>query len=91
MPTPKFLKKFSSEGSSENPPDESPNVTPMTLAKGVPSEKPAKAGPNVLQYSDAMKKAWSAANAELPQAQGVEKFLNKVGTLTALVSVVIMC
>jgi len=28
-----------------------------------------------------MKEAWSAANAELPQAKGVEKFLNSVGTL----------
>ena len=46
-----------------------------------PPETPATADQDAPQFSDAMKEAWSAANAELPQAQGVEKFLNSVGAL----------
>ena len=72
MPTPSFLRKFSSKGSSED----SPGASIPT-----PPETPAVVDPDVPQYSDAMKEAWSAANAELPQAKGVEKFLNSVGTL----------
>ena len=74
MPTPKFFRKFSSKGSSNDSPGENPEATILT-----PPETPAVAG--APQYSDAMKEAWSAANTELPQAQGVEKFLNNVGML----------
>jgi len=77
MPTPKFLRKFSSKGPSKDSPDDSPEATMLT-----PPETPAIADQDVPQYSDAMKEAWRAANVELPQARGVEKFLNSVGTLT---------
>ena len=76
MPTPKFFRKFSSKGLSKVSPDASPEATLLT-----PPETPATADQDAPQYSDAMKEAWSAANAELPQAQGMEKFLNSVGTL----------
>ena len=89
MPTPKFFKKFSSKDSAEG--DESPDATPTTRTKDLPLEKTAIADPNVPQYSHAIKEAWSAANAELPQAQGVEKFLNRVGTLIVSVFAVIEC
>ena len=75
---PSFLKKFSSKDSSEDSPDEDP---PTINKKEIHSEKNLIADPNVPQYSDAMKEAWSAANAKLPQAQGAEKLLNRVGTL----------
>jgi len=91
MPTPKFFRKFSSKDSVEDSPDEGPNDTPTTRTKDVPPGNSAIADPNVPQYSDAMKEAWSAANVELPQAQGVEKFLNSVGTLVASVSAPIEC
>jgi len=83
MPTPKFLRKFSSKESSNDSPDASPNTTPTIRAEEIPPETPTIADPNVPQYSDAMKEAWSAANAELPRAHGAEKFLNNVGTLIA--------
>jgi len=86
MPTPKFFRKFSSKDSSEDSPDATP-----TSVKKIPPEIQTVTDPNVPQYSDAMREAWSAANAELPQAQGVEKFLNRVGTLIVSVSVAIAC
>ena len=75
---PSFLKKFSSKDSPEDSPDEDP---PTINKKEIRSKKNLIADPNVPQYSDAMKEAWSAANAELPQAQGAERLLNRVGTL----------
>ena len=83
---PSFFKKFSSKDSPEDSPDEDP---PTIHKKEICSEKDPIADPNVPQYSDAMKEAWSAANAELPQAQGAEKLLNRVGTLIVSVSVAI--
>ena len=87
MSTPKFLVKFSSKGSSEDPPDGDPNAA---LPKEIPSEKLVDADLDIPQYPDAMKEAWSAVNVELPQAQGVEKFLNRVSMLTELVLVMIV-
>lgn len=91
MPTPKFFRKFSSKDSVEDPHDEDPNDTPTTRTKDVPRGNFSTADLDVPQYSDAMRQAWSAANAELPQARGVEKFLNRVGTLIVSVSVAIEC
>ena len=34
------------------------------------------------EYSDGMKEAWAAAHKELPQVQGTEKVLNKIGMST---------
>jgi len=72
MPTPE-LKRLPSKGSSEGSPHASSDATP------------AIADPDAPQYSVLMNEAWDAANAELPQASGVEKFLNRVGALIALV------
>jgi len=47
----------------------------------IPPETLTIADPNVPRYPDAVKEAWDAANTELPQAHGVEKFLNSVGKL----------
>ena len=71
MPTPE-LKKAPSKGLSEGSPHASPDTTPI-------------ADPNAPQLSGLMNEAWNAANAELPQAHGVEKFLNSIGELIALV------
>ena len=91
MPTPKFFRKFSSKDSPTGSPEESPNTTPTIRTKEVPPESPAIADPGIPQYSDAMKEAWNAANAELPQAHGVEKFLNRVGTLIVLILQKFVC
>jgi hypothetical protein len=72
--------------SSKDSPDDSPDVISTTRTKGVPPGKAVIADPDIPQYSDAMKEAWSAANAELPRAQGVEKFLNRIGMLVLVVS-----
>jgi hypothetical protein len=88
MPTPKFLRNLSSKDSAENVPNESPDTTLATRTGDVP---PGKTDPNVPQYSDAIKEVWSAVNAELPRAQGVEKFLNSVGTLIMSVSSAVEC
>lgn len=87
MPTPKFFRKFYSKDSADDSPDEGPDDTSTTRTKAVPPGKTVVADPNVPQYSDATKEAWSTTNAELPQAQGVEKSLNRVGTLIVFVSV----
>ena len=73
MPTPKFFKQFSKDSSKDSP-DASPDTTPTIHLNKDPSKTPAVA-PQI------MKEAWDAAHAELPQAHGVEKFLNRVGTL----------
>jgi hypothetical protein len=79
MPTPGFFSRFSSKDSSKDSPDASPDATPAVPAKEIPPETPTITDPDVPQYSDAIREAWSAANVELPQARGVEKFLNNVG------------
>ena len=81
MPTPKFLRKFSSKGSSGDSPHVGPDATPTAQMEEIPLETSTITDPNAPQYSNAMKEAWNAANAGLPQARGVEKFLNSVGTL----------
>ena len=73
MPAPD-LKRAPLKGPSEGSPYPSPDATPTTIAV-----------PNAPKYSGPMNEAWNAANAELPQAQGLEKFLNRVGALIASV------
>jgi hypothetical protein len=91
MPSFKFLKEFSSKSSPENPPDASSDPITKSLAKEIPPEIPTIADTDDSQYSDAMKEAWRVANAELPQARGVEKFLNRVGRLPVQLFAVIVC
>ena len=78
MSTPKLFKSFSSKSSSEASPvpdhvqgngkkDGSPKTVAMTPDGPVP------------EYSDGLREAWMAAQRELPQAQGAEKVLNKIG------------
>jgi hypothetical protein len=81
MPAFKSLKESSSKSSPEDSPGASSDPTTKTLAKEIPPETPTIADPDVPQYSDVMKEAWRAANVELPEARGVEKFLNRVGGL----------
>lgn len=77
MPAPKFFKNFSSKDSPKDSPDANPDTT---HTKEIRTGTPTIVDPNIPQYSDSMKEAWSAANAELPRAHGAEKFLNNVGT-----------
>ena len=80
MPAPKFFMKISSKGSSEDILDANPDATPSIRTEEMPPETSAIADLNAPKYSDAMNEAWNVANAELPQAHGVERFLNDVGT-----------
>jgi hypothetical protein len=88
------LKPFK-EFSSKSPPGDSPNAsfdaTTETLMEEISPGTPTIADPDVPQYSDAMKEAWRAANAELPEARGVEKFLNKFGRWLVSVYMEIVC
>ena len=80
MPVPKIFKRFTSKSTLKATGDTSP-------APGV-SASHEKDGPSnalvvaavVPAFSDSLKEAWTAANKELPQAHGVEKLLNRVGT-----------
>ena len=87
------LKPF--EFSLECPPEDSPNAssdaTTETLMEETSPGTPTIADPDVPQYSDAMKEAWRAANAELPEARGVEKFLNGIGRWLVSVYMEIVC
>jgi hypothetical protein len=88
------LKPFK-EFSSKSPPEDSPNAsfdaTTETLMDEIPPGAPTIADPDAPQYSDAMKEAWRAANAELPKARGVEKFLNRIGRWLVSVCMEIVC
>jgi len=80
MPTPKFLRDFSSKSSSEDFPDANPDSTPTVCPEEILPETSTIADPNAPQHSDAINEAWNAANAELRRAHGVERFLNGIGT-----------
>jgi len=78
MPVPKVFKRFASKstlkagGGPVTTPDAPANhedapSTTLVMAAAVPT------------YPKNLTEAWSAAHKELPQAQGVEKFLNHVG------------
>ena len=78
MPTPKLFKKFSSKSNtSESSP--APDVPADEEKVEFPQPVTATADGPVPEYSDTLKDAWTAAHKELPQAQGTEKFLNKIG------------
>ena len=80
MPVPKMFKSSSSKS---NPSETSP--TPDVPADGPKKDAPqtvaVTTGGPIPEYSDNLKEAWTATHRELPRAQGVEKFLNKIGTL----------
>jgi hypothetical protein len=88
------LKPFQ-EFPSKSPPEDSPNAsfdaTTETLMEEISPGTPTIADPDVPQYSDAMKEGWRAANAELPEARGVEKALNKIGRWLVSVYMEIVC
>ena len=76
MPVPKVFKKFASMSTlkgatttSDVPVKHKKNTSPKTLvmAAVVPA------------YSENLAEAWVAEHKELPKAQGVEKFLNRIG------------
>ena len=78
MPTPKLFKKFSSKSSASEsnsaldvPANDEKEDESQTIA--VTSDGP------VPESSDDLEEAWKAAHQELPQAQGAENFLNKIG------------
>ena len=86
MPTPKVFKSFSSKS---NPSETSP--TPDVLGKeekdGSPQTVTVNADGPIPEYSDSLKEAWMAAHREMPQAQGAEKALNKIGMSTIYSSI----
>ena len=79
MPVPKIFKRFMSKKTPTGNQDVSPapNV-PKNQEKGA-SSKALVTAPVAPTFPDNLKEAWAAANKELPQAQGAEKFLNRVG------------
>jgi hypothetical protein len=79
MPTPKLFGKFSSKSKNPSESSSAPDV-PANDDKGDASQTDivSSDGP-IPGYSDSLKEAWTAAHQELPQVQGAEKFLNKIG------------
>ena len=80
MPVPKVFKRFASKSTLKAGRD-------TTTASDVPADHEKDASSKTLvvaavipTYPDNLKEAWAAAHKELPKAQGVEKFLNRVGT-----------
>ena len=79
MPLPKIFKRFTSKKIPKGNQDASPTPnTPKTHEKDDPSKALVTAAV-VPTFPDNLKEAWAAANKELPQAHGAEKFLNRVG------------
>jgi len=81
MPAPKLFKKFSSKSSASES-SFVPDVPANDEKDDVPQITTVTADGPVPEYSDDLKEAWTAAHQELPQAQGAERFLNGIGTLT---------
>ena len=77
MPMPEIFKKFSSK---KNASEGSPATdVPANETRDIPNPIAATSDNTIPALSDNMKKAWAATHRELPQAQGVEKVLNKIG------------
>ena len=91
MSTLKPFKEFSSKSPPEDSPNASFDATSETLMEKIPPGTPTIADPDVPHYSDTMKEACRAANAELPEARGVEKFLNRIGGWLVSVYMEIVC
>jgi len=83
MPVPKIFKRFKSKSSLRVGPD-------AVIALGVPLSHEKEASSKTLvavaavvpAYPENLTEAWAAAHKELPEAQGVEKFLNHIGAST---------
>ena len=79
MPSSKLKKFFphrdTSEGSSAT------DVSPAR-ARDTSQAVPTTSDVATPVYSDGMKEAWAAAHKELPQVQGTEKVLSKIGMST---------
>ena len=75
MPTFHLFKKFSSKSDAPKSPSAT-NVLPSVKRDVQQTMTPSDAVP---AYPDSFKEAWAGAHKELPQAQGAEKFLNKIG------------
>ena len=81
MPVPRIFKRFSSKNTLKASLDASPPTSPDTPTNNEKDTlaKTLMMAPVVPPFPDNLTEAWVAANKELPQAQGVEKFLNHVG------------
>ena len=87
MPVPKIFKRFTSKNTLKVSLDASlpsPDV-PANHEKDTSSKTLVMAAV-VPSFPDNLAEAWAAANKELPQAQGAEKFLNRVGASIIYVS-----
>ena len=78
MPVPKIFKRLSSKNIPKTSRDANPAPNVPANHEKDTSSKTLVTAP-VPTFPDNLKAAWAAANRELPQAQGVEKFLNRVG------------
>ena len=79
MPLPKIFKRFTSKKTPKANRDVNPAPdVPKTQEKDA-SSKALVTAAVVPSFPDNLKEAWAAANKQLPQAKGAEKFLNRVG------------
>lgn len=81
MPTPKFFKS-----SSKSNAPESGSVVDVSAddKEGISNSTNVTPGDAVPAYSDGFKEVWAAAHRDVPQAQGAEKVLNKIGGSTVI-------
>jgi len=81
MPMPKFLKRrVASKSTLKATRDATPAPDVPADHEKETSSKTLVMAAVVPTYADNLTEAWAAAHKELPKAQGVEKFLNRVGT-----------
>ena len=78
MPTPKLFKNSPSESNNSSESSSAPDV-PANANHGASQNLTATPAGPVPEYSDSLKEAWTVAHPELPQVQGAEKLLNKIG------------
>jgi len=78
MSVSKIFKRFASKNTSKPGRDAVPSSNVSAKHEKDASSK-TLVGTVVPTSPDDLKEVWAAANKQLPQAQGVEKFLNRIG------------
>jgi len=78
MSVSKIFKRFASKNTPKPSRDTAPSSNVPAKHEKDTSSK-TLVGTVVPTFPNDLKEVWAAANKQLPQAQGVEKFLNRVG------------
>jgi len=82
MPVPKIFKRFASKSTLRAGPDAAIALDGLLNNEKETPSKTLVVAAVVPTYPENLTEAWAAAHKELPEAQGVEKFLNRVGAST---------